>query len=96
VFSELYKTALHRGHDPRLWFWRTSTGREVDLLVEQDQGLVPLEVKASATAKPRMAGGIHSLRRDLGGRVRPGFVVYLGWRRLPLGGGVTALPFGEI
>jgi predicted AAA+ superfamily ATPase len=81
---------------PHLYFWRTSTGIEVDLLVEDGDRLVPIEVKLSATPKPSMAAGIRALRGDLGDRIAPGFVIHPGTIRLPLGDGITALPFGEL
>jgi hypothetical protein len=43
-----------------------------------------------------MAEGIHALRRDLGNRVGPGFVVHSGENLLPLGEDVTAVPFGSL
>ena len=45
VFSELIKTA-----DPsRLWFYRTSTGSEIDFLYVQKNRVVPVEVKYRVT-----------------------------------------------
>ena len=100
VIGELLKAAVHRGETARLHFWRTATGVEVDVLAShQESGgerLVPLEVKTSATASARMAGGIRSLRADLGDLVAPGYVAFLGNRRLPLGDGVTSLPLSEL
>jgi uncharacterized protein len=100
VVGELLKAALHRGETARLHFWRTAAGVEVDVLVErQDVGLghlVPLEVKTTATATARMAGGIRSLRTDLGDLIAPGYLVFLGDRRLPLGADVTSLPLSEL
>jgi predicted AAA+ superfamily ATPase len=100
VVAEALKAALHRGEDPRLHFWRTATGIEVDLLVERwsDGGgrLVPLEVKTSATPSARMADGIRRLRMDLGDRVAPGYLVHLGDSRLPLGDGITSLPLADL
>jgi len=100
VIGELLKAALHRGETARLHFWRTATGVEVDVLAQQWESgaerLVPLEVKTSATATARMARGIRGLRADLGGMVAPGYVVYLGDRRLPLGDDVTSLPLSEL
>lgn len=58
--------------------------------------VVPVEVKSSATATPPMARGIRLLASDLEDQVAAGYVVYLGDRRLPLGGGVTALPLAEL
>jgi hypothetical protein len=37
---------------------------------------------------------ILGFRRDVGGRVAPGLVVHAGDLTLPLGSGVTAVPFG--
>ena len=100
VIGELLKVALHRGDTARLHFWRTATGVEVDVLAEDagsgGERLVPLEVKTSATASVRMTRGIHGLRDDLGEMVAPGYVVYLGDRRLPLGDDVTSLPLAEL
>ena len=96
VLSEIFKTLLHRGEEPQVYFWRTSTGVEVDLLVEAGEKLIPIEVKLSATPKPSMAAGIHTLRQDLGDKIAPGYVVHPGDTRLPLGDGVTALPFAML
>ena len=100
VIGELLKAALHHGETARLHFWRTATGVEVDVLAQAWESgaerLVPLEVKTSATATARMARGIRGLRADLGGMVAPGYVVYLGDRRLPLGDDVTSLPLSEL
>jgi uncharacterized protein len=100
VIGELLKAALHRGETARLHFWRTATGVEVDVLAQLwesgGERLVPLEVKTSATATARMARGIRGLRADMGGMVAPGYVVYLGDRRLPLGDDVTSLPLGQL
>lgn len=96
VLAEIVKTLLHRGVEPRVWFWRTSTGTEVDFLVATDGELVPIEVKLSATPRPAMAAAVRAFGEDLGGKAAPGYVVHPGHVRLPLGSGVTALPFAEL
>ena len=96
VLTEIVKSLLHRGIEPQVYFWRTSTGTEVDILVETQGKFVPIEVKLSATPKPDMGKGIRALRKDLGKKAAPGYVVHLGDMRLPLGEGVTALPFAEL
>ncbi|MEN6368827.1 MAG: ATP-binding protein [Thermotogota bacterium] len=96
VVSEVEKAYVHRGEVPRLWFWRSSAGTEVDLLVETDRALIPIEVKLSGTPRPAMAAGIARLRSDLGSRVGPGYVVHPGDVTLPIAPGVTALPFGSL
>jgi predicted AAA+ superfamily ATPase len=96
VLSEIVKTLLHRGIEPKVYFWRTSTGSEVDILVETGRKLVPIEVKLSSTPKPAMAGGIRAFNEDMGGQAAPGYVIHPGDSRLPLGRGVTGLPFAVL
>jgi len=96
VLMEIVKTLADRGEDPRVYFWRTSAGVEVDLLVETGDRLVPIEVKLSSTPLPGMAAAIRTLREDLGGKSVPGYVVHGGDVRLPLGPSVTAIPFAEL
>jgi len=75
-----------------MYFWRTAAGSEVDLVIESQSGLIPVEIKSSATARPEMARGITAFRRDFGDRAGNGYVIYTGPVTLPLGGGTRALP----
>lgn len=68
----------------------------MDFVVETASGLVPIEVKRSATPRPAMAAAIKTFQKDMGSRALPGYVVYLGDIRLPLGPAVTALPFADL
>ncbi|MBU4176010.1 MAG: ATP-binding protein [Actinobacteria bacterium] len=96
VLTEIIKVLTHQGLEPRVYFWRTSTGSEVDILVEVARELVPIEVKLSATPRPAMASVIRTFQADFGDRALPGYVVHPGEVRLPLGPGATALPFSEL
>ena len=96
VLSEIVKSSTHRGLTPQVSFWRTLAGTEVDIVVESDGKLVPIEVKLSATPRPGMAGSIRRLQKDLGPEAEPGYVVHPGDVRLPLGAGATALPFSDL
>ena len=96
VLSEIVRTLTHRGTEPRIYFWRTSAGVEVDFVLETAGGLVPIEVKLSATPRPAMARSIATFRSDVGSAAAEGYVVHPGDTRAPLGGGVTALPFAAL
>lgn len=96
VLSEIVKTLTHRGVDPRVYFWRTSAGTEVDFVIDAGGKLVPIEVKLSATPRPVMASSIRSVQEDFRETALPGYVVHPGDVCLPLSPGVTALPFADL
>ena len=96
VLSEIVKTLTHRGVDPQVYFWRTSSGTEVDIVVEAAGKLVPIEVKLSTTPRPAMGFSIKTFQEDFGEKAMYGYVVHPGDVRLPLGSNVTALPFAEL
>lgn len=58
VVSEVRKSLLNRGIRPNLYFWRTSGGQEVDLLIESGSALVPVEVKSSSTLHSEFFRGL--------------------------------------
>jgi predicted AAA+ superfamily ATPase len=96
VLSEIVKTLTHRGIDPQVYFWRTSVGREVDIVLDTGSELIPIEVKLSATPRTAMAQSVKTFISDLGERVGEGYVVHTGDMRLPLASGVSAVPFGSL
>ena len=96
VLLEVVKALVNRGEGPQVYFWRTSTGVEVDIVVETGGTLIPIEVKLSATPRPAMAAGIRTFRDALGKKAGPGYVVHPGYVRLPLAPNVAALPYLEL
>ncbi len=96
VVNEVFRSLSHRGQEPQLYFWRTSSGVEVDLVVDTGAALVPIEVKLAATPNRKMAKGIEVFRRDLGDRTVKGYVVHPGDIRLPLGADAVAWPFAML
>ncbi len=96
VLSEIVKTLTHRGLEPQVYFWRTAAGTEVDILVETGGKLVPIEVKLSATPHPGMAAAIKKWKQGFRETAMPGYLVHPGDVRIPLGGGVLALPFAVL
>jgi uncharacterized protein len=96
VVGEIMRRLSGRGERPHLYFWRTSTGAEVDLIVETTGKLIPIEIKMSATPDPSMARNIVSFRKDLYGQSEKGFVVHPGDVTLPLVPDAVALPFADL
>ena len=96
VLMEIVKTIINRGEDPHVYFWRTATGVEVDVILETAGKLIPIEVKLSGTPRPAMAHGIKVFQQDFKSKVLSGFVITPGNTRLPIEKDVIALPFSEL
>ena len=96
VIADLYKTFLHRAEDPAMYYWRTTAGSEVDVVIETQSGLVPLEIKLSQTPRREMAKQLHAFRRDFKENALPGYVIHPGNVDFPLGEGITALPLNRL
>lgn len=96
VISEILKTLTHQGNQPQAYFWRTTAGTEVDLVVDAGQKLIPIEIKLSATPRPAMAKAIKTFQKDFEATAGPGYVLHPGDVTLPLGPNVTALPFSKL
>ncbi len=96
VVSEIVRTLTHTGQEPHVYFWRTSTGVEVDVVVDTGTALIPIEVKLSATPNRRMAKGIEMFRTDMGTRAAKGYVIHPGDVKLPLGPHAVAWPFAAL
>ena len=52
VVSELAKAFANTGRDAPLFFWKDTTGHEVDILLDLGDRLLPVEVKSSFTVQP--------------------------------------------
>lgn len=74
VVGELLKSYWHRGLEPRLFYVRTKEQVEVDLLLEENGRLYPIEVKLSSRVRPSDAKGLAMLQRTTAA-LGPGAVI---------------------
>ena len=49
IVSEMVKSRLNQGQKPDFSFWRDSNGNEIDVVVEADNRLMPIEIKSGKT-----------------------------------------------
>ena len=58
IVSEFLKRRLNQGFASNLFFWRDNVGLEVDLLLDEPEGLQPVEIKSSATVTNDLFKGL--------------------------------------
>ncbi len=95
AISEIIKSYWHRGHEAPIWFWRTKEGHEVDLIIEEEGKLFPVEIKMSMTPDMNMAKGIQQLNK-LSNNVNKGAIVCLAESEYPLNREINIIPLSCI
>lgn len=78
IISELVKSKLNRGEKPAFSFWRDSNGNEVDLIVEQSTGLMPIEIKSGRTLTHESFAGLEKWRTLAGKKAVMPALIYGG------------------
>ncbi len=66
IIMDIAKSLLCYGIDPRLFFWRDSTGNEVDLLIEHKGRLSAVEIKSASTIADDFFKGLRVFRQISG------------------------------
>jgi predicted AAA+ superfamily ATPase len=76
------------------WFFRTSAGAEIDLLLELRGHRQPWPIEIKRGLAPKTEKGFHLARESV--RAEPRLVVYGGDERFPLADGVEAVSLGDL
>ncbi len=97
VVAELRKQATWNEVRTRLYHFRTTTGREVDIVLENPKGeVVGVEVKSTATLHGADFTGLEALAEIAGKRFLQGIILYTGETAIPFGKRFTALPVNAL
>ncbi|MFH1074764.1 MAG: DUF4143 domain-containing protein [Candidatus Firestonebacteria bacterium] len=91
IISETLKYYSNRGKPVRLNFFRSHSGMEIDLLIEEKSRITPVEIKASASFGNFKDFNYKLLTEYTGRDIGEGFLVYLGGEKLKLSRNITAL-----
>ena len=90
VVVEILKSYWHTGRNPQCYYYRSKDGYEIDLLIEQDGFLHPIECKKSASPSRQALQGFKSLGQP-GVPMAQGAVLCLVPDALPLSPTIQAL-----
>ena len=78
VIVELLKACYNQAKDPRLYFYRDVTGKEVDVLFQQGSQLMPIEIKSSKTFSSNYLNGLKYFHEQTPKKAKGGVVIYGG------------------
>ena len=81
---------------PTILYWRTTTGEEVDFVIEAGGRLLPIEVKAADRVRPADAQHLHSFRTEYPDRSLPGVLLYTGEETYWLTDDALAVPWWRV
>ncbi len=62
VISELVKGCSYRGSNAKFYYYRDKAGREIDLVIERNQTITPVEIKRTASPNKAMANSFSALK----------------------------------
>ena len=97
VVQELRKQSTWSEKQIRLYHFRTTSGAEVDIVLEDSRGnVVGIEIKNSGTVRAHDFKGLEALAEDAGEQFIRGIVFYTGDAVVPFGKNLFALPMSGV
>ena len=94
VIEEILRQLEWRGVDCDSFFYRTSAGAEIDLVLEGEMGLVAVEIKQAQVADRRRLATLREFVRERGCRL--GIVVTNDRQPRLLDERIVAIPFSHL
>lgn len=95
VISEVIKSYLYRGEEPPIYYFRDKQGHEVDLLIERDGKVYPVEIKMKARIDSDDLKNLEYLRKLLPSTDK-GAVISMASSYLPLNKLYDNVPVGMV
>ena len=80
IISEYIKSRFHAGRRPNTFFWRNSTGHEIDLIIEAGAQLWAVEIKSGETLNEDFFKGLRYFKRLSSAPEKHFYLVYGGKR----------------
>jgi hypothetical protein len=97
VLMELRKQSTWSTTQPDLFYWRTASGQEVDVVLEDRAGrVVGVEVKAAATLSANDLRGLQALATAAGKHWVRGVVFYTGTEVIPFSANLHGVPMSRL
>lgn len=95
VLGEVVKNFYNRGKIPKIFWWRTSYGEEVDFIIEEGSRITPVEVKLSSRINIGMAKNLISFCKLFSDRIKKAFLVNLCKEKLVVDKKIISIPLAD-
>jgi predicted AAA+ superfamily ATPase len=94
VVNEILRQSKILAMPPQAYHWRTGGGAEVDIILERDGKLYPVEVKCKSNLTGHDTRGLRSFRETYrNGRIMTGLIVHAGSKSYRVDEHTFALPW---
>ncbi len=81
---------------PAIYHWRAISGAEVDLIVEKDGMLYPIEIKCKSNLTGNDTRGIQAFNETYSKKIAHGIIIYAGDKAYQLNEYASAIPWNSI
>jgi len=96
VVSEIKKYINASGLNVNFYHWRTNSSAEVDLIIEKDGFLYPIEIKSKSNLNAYDARGLKSFRDTYKNKCKHSLIIYAGKELYKISKNITAVPWNAI
>ncbi|WP_240644852.1 ATP-binding protein [Cyclonatronum proteinivorum] len=94
IVSEVGKHFMHQGLEPRMYYWRDKSGRELDLILESGSTPIPIEIKAGMTVQPAFFRNIRYWQKLTD--TPQAYIIYGGTQRQQRSDGARVIPWDQL
>jgi uncharacterized protein len=81
IIAEFLKRRYNQGLEPNLYYFRDKTGNEIDLLLDTNKGLIPIEIKSGQTINADYFKGLKYSQKVFTNKLLRSYIVYAGQNR---------------
>lgn len=96
ILSDLLAWRETQSVRPEILYWRTTSGKEVDFVIEHEGRLTPIEIKATARARLSDATGLNAFMDEYPETTPHGILLYAGKTVERLTERIWAIPLGGV
>jgi uncharacterized protein len=87
IITELVKNRLHRGENPRFFYWQNKTKQEIDLIIDKNDIPVPYEIKSGMTMNDSFFSNLNYWKKIVGEKSENLNIIYGGETNLKTSNG---------